>query len=53
MLVGTDVCFRSAGGNPPVWLGDRMTISKSDRWVSSGHTFMLMYPDRIVYGFEF
>ena len=36
MLVGTDVCVRVVfvweetgvpGGNPPVWLGDHMTIS--------------------------
>ena len=39
MLVGTDVCIRMVfvweetrvpGGNPPVWLGDHMTISHAD-----------------------
>ena len=39
MLVGTDVCVRVVfvweetgvpGGNPPVWLGDHMTISQAD-----------------------
>ena len=39
MLVGTDVCVRMVfvwdetgvpGGNPPVWLGDHMTISQAD-----------------------
>ena len=39
MLVGTDVCVRMVfvweetgvtGGNPPVWLGDHMTISHAD-----------------------
>ena len=39
MLVGTDVCVRMAfvwqetgvpGRNPPVWLGDHMTISHAD-----------------------
>ena len=39
MLVGTDVCVRVVfvweetgipGGNPPVWLGDHMTISHAD-----------------------
>ena len=39
MLVGTDVCVRMVfvweetgvpGGNPPVWLGDDMTISHAD-----------------------
>ena len=39
MLVGTDVCVRIVfvweetgipGGNPPVWLGDHMTISHAD-----------------------
>ena len=38
-LVGTDVCVRmvfvweetgAPGGNPPVWLGDHMTISHAD-----------------------
>ena len=41
MLVGTDVCVRMVfvweetgvpGGNPPVWLGDHMTISHADAW---------------------
>ena len=36
MLVGTDICVRMVfmleetrvpGGNPPVWLGDHMTLS--------------------------
>ena len=53
MLVGTDVCVRMVfvweetgvlGGNPPVWLGDHMTISHveisgivpgSQRWEAS------------------
>ena len=39
MLVATDVCVpmvfvweetRVPGGNPPVWLGDHMTISHAD-----------------------
>ena len=39
MLVGTDVCVQMffvwketgvLGGNPPVWLGDQMTISHAD-----------------------
>ena len=39
MLLGTDVCVRMVfmweetgvpGGNPPVWLGDHMTISHAD-----------------------
>ena len=39
MLVGTDVCVGMVfvweetgvpGGNPPVWLGDHMTISHAD-----------------------
>ena len=39
MLIGTDVCVRMVfmweetwvpGGNPPVWLGDHMTISHAD-----------------------
>jgi len=36
MLVGTDVCvqivfmWEETGGNPPVLLGDHMTISHSD-----------------------
>ena len=39
MLVGTDVCVPVIfvceetgvpGGNPPVWLGDHMTISHAD-----------------------
>ena len=39
MLVGKDVCVRMVlvweetgvpGGNPPVWLGDHMTISHAD-----------------------
>ena len=48
MLVGTDVCVRMflvweetgvPGGNPPVWLGDYMTISHADAgyrtWVAA------------------
>ena len=55
MLVGTDVCVRMVfvweetgepGGNPPVWLGDHMTISHatpdiepgSQRWEASVFT---------------
>jgi len=41
MLVGTDVCVRVVfvceetrvpGGNPPVSLGDQITISRADAW---------------------
>ena len=45
MLVGTDVCvwmvfvWEKTWGNPPVWLGDRMTISHPDAgyrtWVAA------------------
>ena len=45
MLVGTDVCVRMVfvweenivpGGNPPVWLGDHMTISHADAGIKPG-----------------
>ena len=48
MLFGTDVCVRKVfvweetgvpGGNPPVWLGDHMTISQAD----AGYRTYLLY----------
>ena len=59
MLVGTDVCFPMVfvwektvvpGENPPVWLGDHMTISyaKAGYWtrVAAVYWFLLQMQQR-------
>ena len=47
MLVGTNVCVQMVfvweetgvpGGNPPVWLGDHMTISHADSGIKPGRS---------------